>query len=193
MPQLWAETVRAHQEEVRDAILEAVDELVRNRGLLALNMSHIAAAAGIGRATLYKYFSDIEQVVAAWHDRQVAAHLAQLVAIREQPGESAERLRAVLAAYGRICQQRQNHADERTAALHHSQQANDGQARLIAIIADLIVEASTAGAVRSDVPPRELAAYCVCALEAASSTSTPAQLARLVQVIWVGLAPPDVE
>jgi AcrR family transcriptional regulator len=193
MPQLWAETVRAHQEEVRDAILEAVDELVRTRGLLALNMSHIAAAAGIGRATLYKYFSDIEQVVVAWHERQVTAHLAQLDTIREQPGESAERLRSVLAAYGRICQQRQNHADELTAALHRSQPANEGQARLITIVTDLIAGASAAKAVRRDVPPQELAAYCVCALEAASSTSTPAELARLLQLIWVGLAPPEAE
>ena len=93
----------------------------------------------------------------------------------------------------RICQQRQNHADELTAALHRSQPANEGQARLITIVTDLIAGASAAKAVRRDVPPQELAAYCVCALEAASSTSTPAELARLLQLIWVGLAPPEAE
>jgi hypothetical protein len=41
---------------------------------LGISMSQIAAAAGIGRATLYKYFPDVERVVAAWHNRQVADH-----------------------------------------------------------------------------------------------------------------------
>src|SRR5215212_11769578 len=115
-------------------------------------MSQMAAAAGIGRATLYKYFPDVEQVVAAWHDRQVADHLARLAAIREQPGDSAERLRAVLAAYRRICQRRQPGADV-TAALHRDGPADDRQGQLIAIVAGLLTEAAAAGAVRRDYRP----------------------------------------
>ena len=66
MPQLWAETIAAHQAEVREAILDAAGELLQRRGLLSLSMSEIAAAADIGRATLYKYFPDVEHVLAAW-------------------------------------------------------------------------------------------------------------------------------
>jgi AcrR family transcriptional regulator len=39
-------------------------------------MSDIAEATGIGRATLYKYFLDLETILSAWHQRQVEAHLA---------------------------------------------------------------------------------------------------------------------
>jgi AcrR family transcriptional regulator len=49
-------------------------------------MSQIAAeASGIGRATLYKYFPDVESILRAWHERQVGAHLHQLHAARKRP------------------------------------------------------------------------------------------------------------
>jgi AcrR family transcriptional regulator len=189
MPQLWAETIAAHRAEVREAILDAAGELLRRRGLLALSMSELAASAGIGRATLYKYFPDVEQVLAAWHERRVAAHLAELAAIGAKPGDSAERLRAVCLAYGRILQQRQQHGDaELSAVLHNRQPTDDSQAQLVAIFVGLITEAAAAGAVRPDVPPGELAAYSLSALEAASAATSQAALARLVDVVWAGLA-----
>ena len=191
MPQLWAETVQAHRAEVREAILDAAGDLLHHRGLLGVTMSDLAITAGIGRATLYKYFPDVEQVVTAWHERQVAAHLAQLAAIRKRPGDSVQRLRAVSLAYGRICQQRQQHGDaELRAALHRHRPAGDRPDQLVAIFADLIAEAAAAGAVRRDVPPDELAAYCISALEAASAATTPVALTRLVEVVWAGLTRP---
>ena len=191
MPQLWAETIAAHRVEAREAILDAAGELLRRRGLLALSMSEIAAAANIGRATLYKYFADVEHVVAAWHERQVAAHLAELSAMRDQAGDSDERLRAACLAYGRICQQRQQHGDaELSAVLHRHQPTDQSQAKLVAIFADLINEAAAAGAVRRDVPPGELAAYCLSALEAGSTAASQAALDRLVEVVQTGLAAP---
>ena len=39
-------------------------------------MSQIAEQTGIGRATLYKYFPDVEAILLAWHERQVTGHLA---------------------------------------------------------------------------------------------------------------------
>src|SRR5215207_3069932 len=191
MPQPWAETISAHRAEVHKAILNAVGELLRRRGLLGLSMSEIAAAADIGRATLYKYFPDVAHVVAAWHERQVAAHLAELTALAKQPGGSAERLRAVLAAYGRICRQRRQHGDaELRAALHPSGLDGDLPAQLLRIFTGLITDAAAAGTVRRDVPPAELAAYCISALDAARDVATQVALNRLMDVIWAGLAPP---
>jgi AcrR family transcriptional regulator len=189
MPQLWAETIAAHRAEVREAILDAAGELLQRRGLLSLSMSEIAAAADIGRATLYKYFPDVEHVLAAWHDRQVAAHLAELAALAEAPDDSGKRLRAVCLAYGRICQQRRQHGDAALrAALHGQRPADDPSDQLVAIFIGLITEATAAGMVRGDVPPAELAAYCLSALEAARAAAGQAALGRLVDIVWAGLA-----
>src|SRR5215207_7470460 len=57
IPRLWHHTIQAHRREVRDAILETAAALVAQHGLRAVTMSQIAEETGIGRATLYKYFS----------------------------------------------------------------------------------------------------------------------------------------
>ncbi|HZA21251.1 MAG TPA: helix-turn-helix domain-containing protein, partial [Dehalococcoidia bacterium] len=79
--------------------LDTTAALVAEHGLASVTMSQIAEETGIGRATLYKYFSDVEAILVAWHDRQVTGHLAHLVELRNQVGDASERLRTVLEAY----------------------------------------------------------------------------------------------
>ena len=69
MPKLWSETIEAHRRDVRGAILDTTAELVAEHGLLSVTMSQNAEATGIGRATLYKYFSDVEAILVARHER----------------------------------------------------------------------------------------------------------------------------
>ncbi|XVV06649.1 TetR/AcrR family transcriptional regulator [Actinosynnema sp. CA-248983] len=83
MPRLWNDTIEDHRREVRDAILDATAALVAEKGLLAVTMSQIAEKTGIGRATLYKYFGDVEAILLAWHERQVGVHLNLLAAVRD--------------------------------------------------------------------------------------------------------------
>src|SRR5215217_4098554 len=94
----WTETMSGHRRAVRDAVLDAAEDLVAEHGL-TLTMSQIAGRAGIGRATLYRHFADVDTVLAAWHERQVAAHLQQLADVRDRTGSAADRLKAVLTAY----------------------------------------------------------------------------------------------
>jgi AcrR family transcriptional regulator len=75
MPKLWNETIDAHRRDVREAILDTTATLVAGHGLLSVTMSQIAEKTGIGRATLYKYFPDVEAILLAWHGRQIASHL----------------------------------------------------------------------------------------------------------------------
>src|SRR5258706_6030454 len=99
MPKLWNQTIETHRHTVREAILDTTWTLVTERGLTSVTMSQIAEQAGIGRATLYKYFPDVETILAAWHQRHVASHLEHLTALRRQPGDAGQRPRAVLDAY----------------------------------------------------------------------------------------------
>src|SRR5262245_22014053 len=115
MPKLWDRTIETHRREIRDAILETTATLATKRGLASVTMSQIAAETGIGRATLYKYFPDVEAILAAWHQRQVARHLSQLATVRDQGGSAGERLEAVLTAYAIINHDRP-HGTELAAA-----------------------------------------------------------------------------
>ena len=78
MPKLWTETIEAHRREVHEAILDTTAALAAKHGLRSVTMSQIAEQVGIGRATLYKYFPDVEAILATWHERQLTGHLAQL-------------------------------------------------------------------------------------------------------------------
>jgi AcrR family transcriptional regulator len=62
---------------VRDATLDTTAALVAEHGLASVTMSQIAEQTGIGRATLYKYFPDVEAILVAWHERQIAGHPQQ--------------------------------------------------------------------------------------------------------------------
>ena len=88
MPKLWNETIAEHRRTVREATLETTAALVAEHGLASVTMSQIAKETGIGRATLYKYFPDVESVLSAWHERLVASHLNQLVAVRDRGGDA---------------------------------------------------------------------------------------------------------
>src|SRR5229473_1582571 len=90
VPRLWNETIEEHRHAVREATLDATAALVAEHGLRSVTMSQIAAETGIGRATLYKYFPDVDAILLAWHKRQVSGHLAELGAVRDQAGDAYE-------------------------------------------------------------------------------------------------------
>jgi AcrR family transcriptional regulator len=191
VPRLWTDTIEAHRLQVRDAILDTTAALVAGHGLLSVTMSQIAEQTGIGRATLYKYFPDVEAILLAWHQRQITRHLDQLADARDQAGDAGQRLRAVLEAYALIAHQSHGHHDTELAAfLHRGQQVGRAEQQLRDMLGDLLTEAATTGKVRDDVAPSELASYCLHALAAASSLPSEAAVRRLVTVTLAGLRPP---
>jgi AcrR family transcriptional regulator len=74
MPQIWAESIEEHKRQTVARIIDATVALVDERGLGATSMSQVAQRAGIGRATLYSYFPDVEHILLAWHDHEVARY-----------------------------------------------------------------------------------------------------------------------
>jgi AcrR family transcriptional regulator len=193
VPRLWNDTIQAHRAAVRDAILDTTAALVAEHGLLSVSMSQIAESTGIGRATLYKYFPDVEAILFAWHERQITAHLAQLEELRDQPGDAGKRLEAVLEAYALISHDRFSHehpGPELAALLHRGAHLTKAQQHVHDLIKDLLTEVAATGNLRDDVGPDELATYCLHALGAANSLPSKAAVRRLVGVTLAGLRPP---
>ena len=187
VPKLWQASMEAHREAVRDAALDAAAALISEHGLPAVTMSRIAQDAGIGRATLYKYFPDVEAVLDAWHQRQVQSHLALLAQAEGRPGTPTERLRAVLVAYAGAT--RREHGGDLASLLHQGEHVVAAQQHLRGMVAGLLAEAADAGEVRADIDPAELATYCLHALTAASALGSGAAVERLVDVTTAGLRP----
>jgi AcrR family transcriptional regulator len=188
MPKLWTETIEAHRAAVRDATLDTAVSLVGQHGLASVTMSQIAKETGIGRATLYKYFPDVESILAAWHERQVTGHLTRLAEIRDSVSDPGDRLEAVVEAYALMTFERP-HDTEIAAVVHRGEHLHHAYQRLSDLIRDLLAAAAKAGDIRDDVAPHELASYCLWALRAASGLASEAAVRRLVQVTLDALRP----
>ena len=188
VPKLWTDTIEEHRRAVHDAALDTAAALVQEHGLASVTMSKIAAETGIGRATLYKYFPDVEAILVAWHERQIARHLQQLAEVRDQARGPARQLEAVLEVFAMI--QYEHHGTELAALLHRGEHIARAQQQLHAFISDLLTEAAKTGGVRDDMAPGELASYCLHALTAAGGLPSPAAVRRLLAVTLAGLRPP---
>ena len=185
MPRLWNDTIDAHRRAVRDATLDTTAALVAKLGLRAVTMSQIAEETGIGRATLYKYFPDVEAILLAWHERQIGAHLEELSALAKQGGPALKRLAGVLETFALI--QYQQHDNDLAALLHRGGHVAHAEQHLKALVRGLLSEAASAKEIRTDVPPDELASYCLHALTAAGRFPSETAARRLVNVTMAGL------
>ena len=189
MPKLWDDTIEAHRRSVTDAVLDATARLVAERGLASVTMSAIAEGSGIGRATLYRYFPDVEAILRAWHERRVDAHLDHLARVRDTAPPD-ERPAAVLTAYALLTHDsREHHGTDVAAALHRGDHLDRAHDRLARLVAEVLAEAAAAGRVRGDVPPAELARYCLHALSAVAALPSKAAVRRLVAVTLDGVRP----
>lgn len=187
VPKLWNDTIEEHRRAVHIAILDTAASLAAQHGLTSVTMSQIAQATGIGRATLYKYFPDVESIMVAWHERQVTSHLHQLAAVRDRGDDPGQRLDAVLQAYALI--QHEHHGHELAALLHRGKHMARAKQHLRDFVASLLADATATGQVRGDIAPGELADYCLHALGAAAGLPSKAAVGRLVTVTLAGLHP----
>ena len=185
MPKLWHDTIEAHRNAVADAIMDHTAALAAAEGLHGLTMARVAQEAGIGRATLYKYFKDLEEILASWHRRQIAAHLADLEVIRSRHTSPLAALEAVLLAYAHHSTHDYDGGLGRLLhALPHVAQAHS---HLQSFVTDVIRDAIKAGELDASPPADERASYAISAMQAASAHSRGA-LKRLVGMVVKGMS-----
>lgn len=75
-----------------DEILRAAATLFGAHGVAATTMSSIAAEVGLGQSSLYYYFRNREQIVAALVARANVVSLDLVSSIEAQPGSAADKL-----------------------------------------------------------------------------------------------------
>ena len=190
VPKLWNQTIEAHRRDVRGAIMDSTAALVAENGLLSVTMSQIAEQTGIGRATLYKYFPDVEAILVAWHGGHVNAHLERLVAVRDERSDPGQRLEAVLTAYAQIVHGRARHSGaDLSALLHRDEHVAAAQHQVHDLMRGVLADAVAAGQIRDDIAPDELARYCVRALSAAGDLPDSEAVQRLVTLTLTALRP----
>jgi AcrR family transcriptional regulator len=186
MPKLWNETIESHREAVGEAIFEATAWIIAHEGFSGLSMARVAEKAGIGRATLYKYFSDIDAVLIAWHEGTVAKHLELLDRISASHADPLTVFRHVLIAYGEMQRHRGDHAH--TAMLHSLPHIGGAHDHLKERLRVLLAAAAASGTIRNDVPADELAGFALAAVGGARGATSHRAVERIVDLILTGIA-----
>lgn len=180
MPKLWSDSLNTHRQAVTNAILDKTAELVRQEGITAITMLRIATETGIGRATLYKYFGDVQAILTAWHARQIDAHMHALKEGAASSRDPVDALEGALTTYAQMIST--HHGSDFAVLLHALPHNAKAHQDLQEVVAGLIRKAAASGKAREDVPAEELAAFALAATGAAERAGK-ARVGRLVATI----------
>lgn len=184
VPKLWKDTVEEHRRDVRAAIFETAWDLARERGVRGVTMGEVAERAGIARATLYKYFSGVDELLIAAHAQHVAEHLAQLEAAWAAAASPGAGLHDMLSLYARICFHRgQAATPDLHGLVHEGAQHGQHKSELQALFSRAVRAAQDSGQVRSDISATELATFSVSALESAGEVRARKAVERLIGLV----------
>ena len=79
MPRIRAASITEHKEMTRSQILAAAQELIAEIGSADIPLGEIASSIGIGRTTLYEYFTDRDDVIASLVEEELPGVVADLI------------------------------------------------------------------------------------------------------------------
>ncbi|MDP8957991.1 MAG: TetR/AcrR family transcriptional regulator [Actinomycetota bacterium] len=104
MPRIKAASIEEHKELVHRLALHAARELFRQKGYQHTSLGEVAAAIGVGRTTLYQYFSDKEDLLVVLVEESLPEAIEEMVgglppglSNREALGELAVRMMEFVA------------------------------------------------------------------------------------------------
>lgn len=163
--------------------------LATTEGMLSVSMSNVADRAGIGRKTLYKYFPDLDSILTAWHERQIAGHLVRLQEISDGIVDPRQRLNEILRAHALMAYQ--HHATDPSPQIMSAPHVTRAQEQLRAFLTTCIEEAAADNTIRQDMKAAEIADYLLHALSAAAIQPSKAAVERLVELTMDALRQPQ--
>jgi len=98
MPRIQADSVAEHKQLIRKRLLDAATDLFAEVGYDETTFSDLAAEAGVGRTTIYDYFSDKEDLLASLIEEELPATLDAMVLALPDDVPIVERLEALIRA-----------------------------------------------------------------------------------------------
>ena len=150
---VWVGSLSVHRARQADHILHAAVDIIAADGIAGLSMSGLAQHAGISRQTLYKYYADVDAVLAGLASMGAAGVRELADRVAAEP-DAASGLRvlvgAILAASAvhpsPVALLAVLPAGMREAMRHHEEQAED-------VVIELLRRGRDDGSFRGDLDP----------------------------------------
>lgn len=182
------------REKTREHVIETALRLFAERGYVGVRVEDVAAAAGISRATFYKYFSEREEILAELFARLLGSEPASA-----PPGDAQgvlARVRTLLMdAADRMVRNEQLAKFVYSLPVRHSALLGEGaRPPVLDTVERMFTDGVAAGVVRDDVPVSQITAHVGRAFEAAmrdwaeGRTNEPADhLGMLLELAFHGI------
>lgn len=171
----------------RAAILGAARALVAEPG--ELRLSAVAKRAGVGQGTIYRHFASRDDLLRALYEQEIdtLVELAAVLLEQHAPEEALRHWLSQLADYARVKAGVIDAVEDSVWAEVSSQT----HSKLGGALTELLVAGAEAGALRSDVDPRDviLLSWFLAHVEA---DEWEQRVPRLLDVILAGLRGPGL-
>lgn len=92
MPRIRAASIDEHKALTRRALLDAAYHLIDEAGTAEVSLAEVALSAGIGRTTLYDYFSDRDDLIAALVEDELPVVINEIIEDVDESQPIGERL-----------------------------------------------------------------------------------------------------
>lgn len=154
----WSDALKAHKARYRDRIIDAAIDLVAEEGVTKASMAGLAQRADIGRATVYKYFPDVEHALLAHVAREIDECAERIEAACAEQTNLIDRIHAYVQAMiehfagsrHRLGWATLDQAELSSAAMLS---VRDHITRLHLALAELLTEGVKDGTLRPDLDP----------------------------------------
>lgn len=93
VPKIIGSSLAEHRDKVRSRLFSALSELMSEAGFDAVSLADIAAAAGVGRTSVYNHFPDKESLLIGFIEHETASYLADLQRALDAVRDPQEQLR----------------------------------------------------------------------------------------------------
>lgn len=90
---------QARSRDKLELIYEASIRILNKQGLEGLTTNRIAEVAGISIGTLYQYFSNKQEILAALGQREIKATISKITELFFQPSDEPDKLRLLVRAF----------------------------------------------------------------------------------------------
>lgn len=169
----------AQKQQRRDHIIDVAKQLFLQRGIHNVQLQEIASEAGIGIATLYRYFPNKEQLVFAVNNTIITQMVEAIAAIHAQPINAYEKIEQVFNYYIQLAEERDHQFVRFMKAFESYKSTNidhddakeyaDNRLALAHILLQLVEGGRTDGSLRTDV---DLNLYIITAVQNISTFMT---------------------
>ncbi|SEE68432.1 TetR/AcrR family transcriptional regulator [Ruania alba] len=93
MPKIIGSTLAEHREHVRTQLFDALTRLMTESGFDAVSLADIAAAAGVGRTSVYNHFPDKESLLISFIEHETSKYVTDLRASLADVQDPEDQLR----------------------------------------------------------------------------------------------------